>query len=98
MAVAFLLLASTGLTLWKTDLNPIAQFRTETESKQGFRILESAFPPGTVDPTGILVDRESGRVQPSDLEQVAEPRAPDPGRSRESSTPGGARLTAGPRS
>jgi len=97
VALAFLLLACTGLTLWKTDLNPIAQFRTETESKKGFQILESAFPPGTVAPTGILVDRERGRVQPSDLEQVANHVRPIPGVARvvdtgRRSTDGGAAL------
>ena len=82
LSLVFLVVAASGLTVWKTDLNPIAQFRTETDSSQGFEILESAFPPGTVYPTGILVDRESGRVQQSDLEQVSNRAQTVPGVAR----------------
>jgi putative drug exporter of the RND superfamily len=71
VAVSFLVLSATGLTLWKSELNPVSQFRTETESREGFKILESRFPPGTVYPTAILVDREVGGVQQSDLGLVS---------------------------
>lgn len=93
VALAFLLLTSMGLTLWKTDLNPITQFRTETESRKGVKILESAFPPGTVAPTGILVDRETGPLQPSDLEQVSSRVQAVPGVARVADT--GRRSTDG---
>jgi RND superfamily putative drug exporter len=82
VALAFLVLTASGLTLWKTDLNPITQFRTKTDSTKGFEILESKFPPGTVYPTGILVDRETGRVQQSDLEQVSNRARTVPGVAR----------------
>jgi RND superfamily putative drug exporter len=93
VAVAFLVLASSGLALWKTEINPIEQFRTETDSKEGVGILEAAFPPGTVAPTGILVDRETGRVRPSDLELVSNRVRGVPGVARVADT--GRRSTDG---
>lgn len=72
VSVAFLLVCASGLTIWNTDLNPIRQFRAQTDSSQGFSVLKSAFPPGTVNPTSVLVDRASGNVSAQDLTLVAE--------------------------
>ena len=38
-SVALLVLAATGLALWQTEIDPLAQFRTQTDSKQGYEIL-----------------------------------------------------------
>jgi putative drug exporter of the RND superfamily len=70
VSVAILLVCASGLLLWKTDLDPLRQFRTTNDSSQGYEILKSAFPPGTVNPTSILVDKTTGPVQPGDLDVV----------------------------
>ena len=57
--------------LWQTQVNPVAQFRTQTDSKRGYEIVSAAFPPGTVNPTSILVERTGGRVRPGDLAAVS---------------------------
>ncbi len=69
-SVALLLICASGLLLWKTDLDPLRQFRTTNDSSQGYEILKSAFPPGTVNPTSILVDKAEGPVQSGDLDLV----------------------------
>jgi RND superfamily putative drug exporter len=71
-SLAFLLVSSAGLLLWKTELDPIKQFRSETDSSQGFEILKSSFPPGTVNPTSVLIDRQGGTVTPDDITAVSE--------------------------
>jgi RND superfamily putative drug exporter len=88
VSVVLLLASASGLLLWKTDLDPLRQFRTTNDSSQGYTILKSAFPPGTVNPTSILVDRTAGQVQyrpiqPADLAAVT---------SRAMSVPGVARV------
>jgi RND superfamily putative drug exporter len=71
VSLAFLLACASGLTLWKTDLNPTTGFRTPNDSTRGYETLKSAFPPGTVNPTSILVDRTSGPVQAEDLAAIS---------------------------
>jgi RND superfamily putative drug exporter len=70
VSVALLIVCASGLLLWKTDLDPLRQFRTTNDSSQGYEILKSAFPPGTVNPTSILVDKTTGPVQTGDLDLV----------------------------
>jgi RND superfamily putative drug exporter len=72
VSVVLLLACASGLLLWKTDLDPLRQFRTTNDSSQGYEILKSAFPPGTVNPTSILADRTTGPVQPTDLAAVSD--------------------------
>ena len=43
-----------------------------TTRARATQILKSAFPPGTVNPTSILVDRTDGPVQPADLAAVSD--------------------------
>jgi RND superfamily putative drug exporter len=83
VSVILLLACASGLLLWKTDLDPLRQFRTTNDSSQGYEILKSAFPPGTVNPTSLLVDRTAGPVGPADLAAVT---------SRARSVPGVARV------
>ncbi|HMJ00131.1 MAG TPA: MMPL family transporter [Gaiellaceae bacterium] len=83
VSVIFLLVCASGLTLWKTDLDPLRQFRKTNDSSQGYEILKSAFPPGTVNPTSLLVDRAAGPLQPADLAAVS---------GRVKSVPGVARV------
>jgi RND superfamily putative drug exporter len=79
VSLAFLIACSAGLAFWKTDLDPTGGFRASNDSTRGYEILKSAFPPGTVNPTSILVDRPSGPVRAEDVAEVT---------SRVSSVPG----------
>jgi RND superfamily putative drug exporter len=84
VSVIFLLVCASGLLLWKTDLDPLRQFRTTNDSSQGYEILKSAFPPGTVNPTSILVDGlpGGGPSQAVDLASVSRRAMSVPGVAR----------------
>ena len=81
LAVFLVLLAAgaSGLSVWRTDLNPIEQFRSDTDGTRGYDTLSSAFPPGSVNPTSLLVERTSGRVTGEDVASVRERVASLPG-------------------
>jgi len=66
----FVIVGASGLAVWKTQVNPIEQFRGMTGGTRGYHVLSSAFPAGAVNPTSILVERMDGAVQPADLEEV----------------------------
>jgi RND superfamily putative drug exporter len=53
---------SAGLAGYKESYNWIAGFRVGTDSQQGQKILEQAFPPGQLAPTTVLVDARGGRI------------------------------------
>ena len=72
LGVAFLLACSSGLFLWKTEINPVKQFRAETDAARGYEVLRSAFPAGTVNPTSILIERTNGPVGAADVAAVRE--------------------------
>jgi RND superfamily putative drug exporter len=71
ISLVFLLACSSGLAFWTTDVNPFKQFRSPTDSSRGYEVLRSAFPPGTVAPTTILLDRTAGPVRPEDIASVS---------------------------
>ena len=60
-----------GLLAYKEDYSTTTFFKKETESVEGFRVLEDALPAGALSPLTILVEREDGRVR---LRDVAEAR------------------------
>jgi putative drug exporter of the RND superfamily len=59
-----------GLLAYKEDYSIANAFKKDTESVDGFRALEQAFPAGTSNPTTVLVEREDGSVRPADVEAV----------------------------
>lgn len=71
ISLVFLFASAAGLALWKTDISPTKSFRSPTDSTRGYDIVKSAFPPGTVNPTSILVDRTSGQVSQEDIAAVS---------------------------
>jgi len=71
LAFAFLLASASGLGLWKTEGNPIEGFRSPTDSIRGSELIRSAFPPGIVGPTSILVESARGPVRPDQLSEVS---------------------------
>lgn len=79
LGVALLLAGSAGLTLWKTEINPVKQFRSQTDAGRGFEVLQSAFPAGTVNPTGVLVERTNGPLRARDVSEVRERVSTVPG-------------------
>jgi RND superfamily putative drug exporter len=93
VSVVLLLVCASGLLLWKTDLDPLRQFRATNDSSQGYEILKSAFAPGFVNPTSILVDRQEGAVRPADLAAVSARATSVPGVQRAIDT--GQRSTDG---
>jgi RND superfamily putative drug exporter len=70
ISVAVLLAGASGLFLWKTEINPVKQFRTKTDAARGYDVLRSAFPAGTVNPTSALIERTDGPVRTLDVAGV----------------------------
>ncbi len=79
VSVVFLLICASGLMLWKTELNPVSQFRSANDSKRGFDIVKSAFPPGTVNPTSVLIESSPYRVNAAAIAAVSKRITPVPG-------------------
>jgi RND superfamily putative drug exporter len=61
-----------GLLAYEEDYSVDGAFKKETESAQGFKALQRAFPAGTLVPTTALVIREDGEVRPADVAAVRE--------------------------
>ena len=59
-----------GLLAYKEDYSITNVFKKQTESVEGFRALQRAFPAGTANPTTVLVERTDGPVRPSDVAAV----------------------------
>jgi RND superfamily putative drug exporter len=59
-----------GLLAYKEDYSFTNVFKKSTESVDGFRALEQAFPAGTTNPTTVLIERSDGPVRPSDVSAV----------------------------
>jgi len=56
-----------GLLAYKEDYSTTTFFKKQTDSVDGFRVLERALPAGSLSPTTVLVEREDGRVRPADV-------------------------------
>ena len=57
-----------GVLAYKEDYSTTGFFKKQTESVDGFRAIEGAFPAGTLSPTTVLISREDGPVTPADVE------------------------------
>jgi putative drug exporter of the RND superfamily len=64
-------LGSLGLLAYKEDYSTTNFFKKRTESLDGYRALERAFPAGTSNPTTALVERSNDVVRQSDVVAVA---------------------------
>ncbi len=60
-----------GLLAYKEDYSTTTFFKKPTESVDGFRVLERAFPAGTLAPSTAVIRRAGGRVTPRDLRAAA---------------------------
>jgi RND superfamily putative drug exporter len=72
-----LALATTGLLLaagafgvlaYKEDYSTTGFFKQQTDSVDGFRAIERAFPAGTLSPTTVLLHRDDGPVTRADVQ------------------------------
>ena len=59
-----------GLTSYDREVNVVTQFRTATDSTEGFELLQEGFAPGTLYPSTVLVEREDGPLAPADVERA----------------------------
>jgi RND superfamily putative drug exporter len=75
----FFAVGSLGLLAYKEDYSTTTFFKKETESVQGFRVLEQALPAGALSPLTILVEREEGPVRPADVARARRLVASQPG-------------------
>lgn len=56
-----------GLLAYKEDYSTTTFFKKETESVEGFKVLERALPAGALSPLTVLVEREGGPVRSADV-------------------------------
>jgi RND superfamily putative drug exporter len=68
-----------GLLAYKENYSTTGIFKKSTESVQGFKAIEKAFPPGTLAPADVLVERGNGPVQPADVAAARRRLAGAPG-------------------
>jgi putative drug exporter of the RND superfamily len=59
-----------GLLAYKVDYSTTSFFKHSVEAVEGFDALRSAFPAGTLAPTTVLVESDSGPVTPSEIRDV----------------------------
>jgi len=56
-----------GLLAFKVDYSTTSFFKKDVESVDGFRVIETAFPAGLLNPTDVLVERSGGPVSSTDV-------------------------------
>ncbi len=56
-----------GLLAFKVDYSTTSFFKKDVESVDGFRVIESAFPAGLLNPTDVVVERTGGRTSAADV-------------------------------
>jgi RND superfamily putative drug exporter len=76
--VAFLLIGALGLTVYHPQADILQVFRDGNGSTRGATLLRAGFPPGTLAPNDVLVDRAGGPLTAADV-TAAQARARVPG-------------------
>jgi RND superfamily putative drug exporter len=72
-------LGALGLTAYEENYSVTGFFKKQTDSVDGFKAMEKAFPAGTSNPMTVLVEREGGKVTEADVHLVTERLAGVPG-------------------
>jgi putative drug exporter of the RND superfamily len=67
---ALFIAGALGLLAYKVDYSTTSFFKHSVEAVQGFDVLESSFPAGTLAPTTVLVESQSGPVTPAAIAEV----------------------------
>jgi RND superfamily putative drug exporter len=70
VTVAVFGLGALGLFAYQENYSVTGFFKKQTDSVDGFKAMERAFPAGTSQPMTILVEREGGQVGPPDVQLV----------------------------
>lgn len=65
-----LVVCTVGVLQYTPEIDVVGQFRKTTDSTEGFRQLQAGFPPGTLYPNTVLVERQGGPLRPADVEAV----------------------------
>ena len=68
-----------GLLAYKEDYSTTTFFKKETESVEGFKVLERSLPAGALSPLTVLVEREEAPVRPADVARARRIAASQPG-------------------
>ena len=81
LGVTFALFAVGGLGLltYKENYSTTGIFKKSTESVDGFRAIEKAFPAGTLAPADVLVVRDGGPVRATDVARARSRLVSQPG-------------------
>jgi putative drug exporter of the RND superfamily len=85
VTVGIFAVGALGLFAYEESYSVTGFFKKQTDSVDGFKVMERAFPAGTSSPMTVLVEREGGRVTARDVQVV---------RQRLSSVPEVATVTA----
>ena len=56
-----------GLLAWKVDYSTTSFFKKSVDSVEGFEVLGSAFPQGTLAPSTVLITNENGPITAADV-------------------------------
>jgi RND superfamily putative drug exporter len=70
--VTALVVCALGLGLYHANADILHVFRTQTDATRGAAALLTAFPPGAVGPSTVLVERTDGALRPSDVGLVSQ--------------------------
>jgi putative drug exporter of the RND superfamily len=68
-----------GLLAYKENYSTTSVFTKSTDSVDGFKAIETAFPAGAISPTDVLVERTNGPVRPADVAAARRRLADAPG-------------------
>jgi len=72
VTVAIFAIGALGLTAYEENYSVTGFFKKQTDSVDGFKVMERAFPAGTSSPMTVLVEREGGRATDADAQLVRE--------------------------
>jgi RND superfamily putative drug exporter len=67
---AVLVVCSFGVLQYSPEIDVVGQFRKTTDSTEGFKQLQQGFPPGTLYPNTVLIDRPDAPLRPTDVRAV----------------------------
>jgi putative drug exporter of the RND superfamily len=79
VTAAFFGAGALGLLAYKVDYSTTTFFKKQTDSVDGFRVMQKSFPAGLLSPMTALVERADGPARSSDVEAARRKLAAVPG-------------------
>jgi putative drug exporter of the RND superfamily len=70
--VAVFIVGALGLTQYNEEATVLGAFRESTEGTRGYDTLKASFPEGALGPATVIVDRQDGPIQESDVAAAQE--------------------------